>query len=307
MDDLFGTASGAALCVAFAFAPPVYATFLVASMLLSACYLFIRSALRGLIATIGQQRAMSGQLSAAVSAFETIPAIAGLLAGGFFSSFLEGAKGGRGAPTLFFAGAGILTLVALYGLLRPGAVFDNVRSERSVGTHFLDDVKRLVRHAPIYPALLIWLLWQFVPGIGTPFQFFLQDKLKFTDADFTIWFALYFGGGVPGFVLYGFLCRRFSLRTLLFCGTTLALPMMLPLLIIHDKPGAMLVAAPIGGFGGLAGAAFYDLIIRSCPRGLARVDADGGGGGVGGRRPFLGDLLVLAPRSTNTSTTSPSA
>jgi hypothetical protein len=73
---------------------------------------------------------------------------------------------------------------------------------------------------------------------------------------------------VPGFVLYGYLCRRFALRTLLVWGTILALPMMLPLLILHQKIGALAVAAPMGALGGMGGAAFFDLIIRSCPKGL---------------------------------------
>jgi hypothetical protein len=264
---MFG-ALGAVLCLGFACAPPVYATFLAAALMLSICFLFIRSALRGLIATIGQQRAMSGQMAAAVSAFETIPAVVGLMAGGVLSSLLEGDQATRGAHILFLVGGGILVLVALYGVLRPRAVFDHVHRERDAAAPFVDDLKRLVRHAPIYPALLIWLLWQFVPGIGTPLQYFLQDTLKFSDAQYTVWFALYFAGAMPGFLLYGFLCRRFPLRTLLIWGTILALPMMLPLLITHQKTDALLVAAPIGAFGGMAGAAYFDLIIRSCPKGL---------------------------------------
>ena len=264
---MFG-ALGAVLCAGFAFAPPVYATFLAAALMLSACFLFVRSALRGLIATIGQQHAMSGQVSAACSSFEAVPVVVGLLAGGLLSNLLEGDKAAQGAHTLFLVGGVLLVLVALYGVLKPRAVFDNVHRERDAAARLVDDLKRLVRHTPIYPALLIWLLWQFVPGFGTPLQYYLQDTLKFSDAQYTAWFALYFAGAVPGFVLYGYLCRRFALRTLLVWGTILALPMMLPLLILHQKIGALAVAAPMGALGGMGGAAFFDLIIRSCPKGL---------------------------------------
>jgi Na+/melibiose symporter-like transporter len=252
---MFG-ALGAALCAGFAFAPPVYATFLAAALLLSACFLFVKSALRGLIATIGQQHAMSGQVSAAFSAFEAVPVVVGLLAGGLLSNLIEGDKAVQGAHTLFLVGAGLLVLVALYGLLKPRAVFDHVHRERDAAVRLADDLKRLVRHTPIYPALLIWLLWQFVPGFGTPLQYYLQDTLKFSDAQYALWFAFYTAGSVPGFVLYGYLCRRFPLRTLLVWGTILALPMMLPILILHQKIGALAVAAPMGALGGLGGAAF---------------------------------------------------
>jgi len=261
-------ALGAALCVGFAFAPPIYATFLGAALLLSTCFLFVRSALRGLVGAMGQQHVMSGQVAAAVSAFETVPAVVGLVAGGLLSSLLEGKAAVQSAHALFLVGGGILVLVALYGLLKPKAVFDNLHRERDTSSRLRDDLLRLVRHAPIYPALLIWLLWQFVPGFGTPFQYFLQNTLKFSDTDYTVWFALYYLGGVPGFILYGWLCQRFALRTLLVWGAALAMPMMLPLLVIHTAFAAMLVAAPMGLLGGVCGAAIFDLIIRSCPKGL---------------------------------------
>ena len=289
---MFG-ALGAVLCAGFVFAPPVYATFLAAALLLSTCFLFVRSALRGLIATIGQQNAMSGQVSAAFSAFEAVPVVVGLLAGGLLSNLLEGDKAAQGAHTLFLVGGVLLVLVALYGVLKPRAVFDHVHRERDAGARLVDDLKRLVRHTPIYPALLIWLLWQFVPGFGTPLQYYLQDTLKFSDAQYTAWFALYFAGGVPGFVLYGYLCRRFALRTLLVWGTILALPMMLPILILHQKSGALAVAPLMGALGGMGGAAFFDLIIRSCPKGLqgSMLMAAAGALAIDGQ---LGNLLGTA-------------
>ena len=305
---MFG-ALGTALCGGFAFAPPVYATFLAAALLLSTCFLFVRSALRGLIATIGQQHAMSGQVSAAFSAFETIPVVVGLLAGGILSNLLEGDKAARGAHTLFLVGGAILVLVALYGVLKPRAVFDNLHRERDAAQRLVDDLKRLVRHTPIYPALLIWLLWLFVPGFGTPLQYYLQDTLKFSDAQYTAWFALYFAGGVPGFILYGYLCRRFALRTLLVWGTILALPMMLPILILHQKSGALAVAPLMGALGGMGGAAFFDLIIRSCPKGLqgsmlmAAAGAQASGGSTPTRVPTSSPTTSHADPTCGDATT----
>jgi hypothetical protein len=43
---------------------------------------------------------------------------------------------------------------------------------------------------------------------------------------------------------------------------------MVPLLFIHSMTGALIAAVPIGLMGGVATAAYLDLIIRSCPRGL---------------------------------------
>ncbi len=43
---------------------------------------------------------------------------------------------------------------------------------------------------------------------------------------------------------------------------------MVPLLFIHSITGALIAAVPIGLMGGVATAAYLDLIIRSCPPGL---------------------------------------
>jgi hypothetical protein len=61
-------------------------------------------------------------------------------------------------------------------------MFDNLQVERPYDAQPLDDVKRLFRHWPIYPALLISFLWNFAPGTGTPLQYYLQNTLRATDA-----------------------------------------------------------------------------------------------------------------------------
>ena len=264
---LFGAIS---VCVylVFTFIPPTYFALLAAMVMLGASFLFIMSALRGLTSTIGQQHVMSGQVSALWNIFEALPAIAALLAGGLLSELMEGAKAAEGARILFLAGAAIMAAIAIYGFWRPASVFDNVHSERITGERPADDFKRLVRHWPIYPALLIWLLWNFVPGFSTPLQYFFQNTLRGSDAQWGQWWAIYYGSGIPMFLVFGVLCRRFPLKRLLFWGTVAALPMMVPLLLIRSVTGAMLCAAPMGLMAGVASASYLDLIIRSCPRGL---------------------------------------
>src|SRR5207247_1208928 len=71
---LFGTIS-ASLYVFFAFTPVTYVTLLVAVMLLTTSFLFVASAQNGLTSTIGQQHAMSGQISAVWNIFMSLPAL----------------------------------------------------------------------------------------------------------------------------------------------------------------------------------------------------------------------------------------
>ncbi len=86
---------------------------------------------------------------------------------------------------------------------------DNLQVERPPDAHPVDDIRRLVRHWPIYPALLIWLLWNFAPGSGTPLQYYLQDALHTNDAEWGQWNAIFSASLIPTFAVFGILLRRF--------------------------------------------------------------------------------------------------
>jgi Major Facilitator Superfamily len=264
---LFGGIS-AALYALFAFISISYLTLLIAVILLTASFLFVYSAQNGLTAMIGQQHAMTGQISAAWNIFLSIPTVGALLAGGALSGLLEEEGADQAIRILFLVGAAIMGAVALYSLWRPRDVFDNLRSEYAGDKPAIANLKALVRHRPIYAALLIWLLWNFAPGSSTPLQYHLQNELQATDAQWGQWNAIFAASFIPTFVAYGFLCKRFALKPILWWGTVIAVPQMIPLLFIHSITGALIAAAPIGLMGGIATGAYLDLIIRSCPRGL---------------------------------------
>jgi Na+/melibiose symporter-like transporter len=235
---------------------------------LTTSFLFVASAQNGLTSTIGQQHAMTGQISAAWNVFLSIPTFGALLIGGTLSGLLEDKNSDQAARILFLVGAAIMASIAVFALWRPRDVFDNVRIENGTDGHPMKDLSRLVRHWPIYPALLIWLLWNFAPGSATPLQYHLQNDLHATDAQWGQWNAIFAASFIPTFIVYGLLCRKFPLKTLLVWGTVVAIPQMVPLLFIDSVTGALIAAVPIGLMGGVATGAYMDLIIRSCPRGL---------------------------------------
>src|SRR5581483_8168003 len=218
---LFG-ALCAALYLSFALAPLTYASLLAAMIVLTTSFLFVASALNGLMSTIGQQHAMTGQISAAWNIFSSIPLVASLFIGGWLSSLLEEQSDASAARILFLAGAAIMAAVSLFALLRPRDVFAHVHPEHGAKVHPFEDIKRLLVHWRIYPALLIWLLWNFAPGAATPLQYHLQNVLHATDAEWGLWNAIFAASFIPTFILYGFLCRRFPLKKLLLWGTIVA-------------------------------------------------------------------------------------
>jgi len=264
---LFGGVT-ASLYVLCAFTAMTYAMLLVAVVTLTASFLFVSSAQNGLTSVIGQQHAMTGQVSAVWNVFLSIPTVGALLIGGKLSGLLEEKDPDQALRILFLVGAAIMAVIALYSLWKPAEVFDNVRVENAAGRHPIADMKRLVRHWPIYPAMLIWLLWNFAPGSNTPLQYHLQNTLHATDAQWGEWNAIFAASFIPTYIVYGLLCRRFALKKLLWWGTVFAVPQMVPLLFIETTTQALVAAVPIGLMGGLATGAYLDLIIRSCPRGL---------------------------------------
>jgi MFS family permease len=264
---LFGGITGL-LYVLFAFTPMNFATLLLAVIVLTASFLFVSSAQNGLTSVIGQQHAMTGQVSAVWNVFLSIPTVGALLVGGRLSGLLEEKDPDQALRILFLVGAAIMIMIAAYALWKPADVFDNIRVENGTGRHPVDDLKRLARHWPVYPAMLIWLLWNFAPGSTTPLQYHLQNTLHATDAQWGEWNAIFAASFIPTFIVYGLLCRKLPLKTLLLWGTFIAVPQMVPLLFINTVTQALVAAITIGLMVGLATGAYLDLIIRSCPRGL---------------------------------------
>jgi hypothetical protein len=260
---LFGSIT-ALLYVAFAFVPLSYGTLLTGVLLLTTAHLFAAAAQNGLTALVGRRYAMTGQISAIWNMFLIVPAVVAFLIGGILSELLEQADLYRAQQTLFLAGAAVMAAVACWGFWKPSLNSHERRVPGITETHF----KRLLQHWPIYPALLIWLLWNFAPGSLTPLQYYLQNVLKGDDALWGQWNAIFTASFAPTFVIFGLLCRRLPLRTLLIWGSVAAIPQMVPLLFIQSPTGALVAAIPIGLLGGLATAAYTDLIIRCTPPGL---------------------------------------
>src|SRR5690242_11792688 len=125
---LFGAVS-ALLYALFASTSLGTTSLLVAVIVLTASFLFVSSAQNGLTAALGQQHAMTGQLSAVWNVVLSIPTMAALLAGGMLSDRLEHQAADEAVRTLFLVGAAIMASVAVYALWRPREVFDNVHAE----------------------------------------------------------------------------------------------------------------------------------------------------------------------------------
>lgn len=223
---------------------------------------FISAAYQGLLALVGQQRLMSGRLSALWQVVSSLPVVAGAFASGWIAEHL--------LPWQTFTLLAVLSgLIGLIGLWKPRAVFTEAYDRPAARKiDIVGELKRLFQHKAIYPAVILIFMFQFAPGSNTPLQYYLTNHLHASDAIYGDFQGIFAAAFIPVFLLYGFLCKRVSLGKLLFWGIVITVPQMVPLAFITSASGALWAAAPIGAMGGICAAAIFDLAMRSCPAGM---------------------------------------
>jgi MFS family permease len=257
---IFGTLTAAVFLGMTAF-PLSYWGLMLSLFLVMLSFGFVAAAARGLLALISQEQLMSGRLSALWNAVSSAPYVFGAFAAGYLSGL---------SPAHTFTLLAMLSVaIALFGLLKPRAVFGHAYDlPAAQGTTLIGDLKRLVQHKAVYPAVLLVCLCQFTPGFNTPLQFYLANDLHAPDWVYGDFQGISMAGYIPAAAVYGRLCTRVPLRTLLWWATLLWLPAAIPLLLIHSSASALWYAVPIGLANGFAFTAFWDLSMRSCPPGL---------------------------------------
>jgi len=258
---IFAPATALAV-VGMAFSRFSYAGLLSGTLVAMLAFRFVGAAYQGLIALVGQEKLMSGRLSALWNIVGSIPVVAGAFASGYVSDHLAAEKA-------FYFVAMVNLLIAVLVLWKPASVYGQVYEKpQARATDFVGNVRRLLKHKAVYPAVLICFLWNFAPGAATPLQFYLTNELHASDSVYSYYNGIFAAAFIPTFLLYGFLCKRVALSKLLWWGTIVAVPQMIPLAFIRSADLALVLAAPIGLMGGIATAAYLDLAMRSCPPGL---------------------------------------
>ena len=263
---IFGLLTSAAYGVMIVL-KPTYGVLLGGMFVSTVAIQMVWSAGRGSTSAIGQDEAITGQMSVIGNLAVLIPNLVAYFAGGALSGYLEHRDAEGAARILFGVGAGLMILVSLLSLLGPRRLLDSHHAKAR--THTLaGDFGRLLRHKPLYPVMAIQLLWQFSPAIGAVLPFHLANDLHATDAQVGLWYGVFFGSFVPVMFAYAWLCTRVKLNTLLWVGTALAVSQMAPLLFARTANEALVAACLMGLIGGLGQAAYTDLAIRACPPGL---------------------------------------
>ena len=264
MGDRAYLLAGAAIALAaylyLGTAPINYTRLLYATLAAGVAYLIILAGAQALMAGVAQAHLMTGRLAVVSGVATYVPAVISAFLGGWLVAHVPP----RGT---FIVAACVTAVIAVQAFWRLGAVvaFDETGVRKESGRAA---ISRLARYRPIWPAAAIFFLWSFGPGWGTPMFYHLTETVKVSSELYGTFTALQWLFFIPSAVLYGPLCKRFSLASLLWWGTLIAI-LQGPIMFFAQSPASAIVVAVLFGlFGGLPTAAYVDLIMRSCPKGL---------------------------------------
>lgn len=223
-------------------------------------YVMIFASAQALMTGVAQAHGMTGRLSVVFSFGYFTPAVISALAGGWLVAHASV----RGT---FLIAAATTLVIVMQAFWRLEAATEFERSLTPYENGFAA-IRRLIRHRPLWPAAAIYFLWNFGPGWGTPMFYHLTEHVRISSELFGTFTALQSLFFLPTSLLYGFLCTRAPLSRLLWWGTIVAI-LQGPIMFLAMGPTSTIVVAILYGlFGGFATAAYIDLIMRSCPKGL---------------------------------------
>jgi MFS family permease len=182
---------------------------------------------------------------------------------------LNGYAGGVLAGMAFFWAAGLNA--ACIGLLAPLTYF--LLKEKRVShkneaalANAQNQLAIISKSKTLWIGLGFIFLFYFAPGFGTMLTYRQSDDLHFSKEYIGLLTSISGGAGILSAIVYGFLIKRLSLRSMLFLGIGLAAAETLLYLTYDNQVKAAVIDGLNGFCFGLAEIALMDLAARSTPK-----------------------------------------
>jgi hypothetical protein len=239
--------------------PHHFGPMLAATILLGALMVVASTIMGALLVEVGQRYGATGRVSAVREVVQDSCFIITGPIGGYLATQAFGLTAGIGAGLL-------LSLAAVaYLFLReqPVATRDTRVFARAAG-----QLRLVLSSGTLWAAAGLLILYFFSPGFTTPLLYRQQDLLGFSD-QFIGTLNLVDGVFlVLGGIVYGLICRRFHLRTLLLAGILFSgASTLLYLGYQPTQTGAIAIEAASQFLLSLGVLPLYDLATRATPRG----------------------------------------
>lgn len=236
-----------------------YGAFLGGTILLGIFMVFGSTIMGALLVEAGQKYGATGRVSAVREVVQNGCFIITGPIGGYLAGKAFGLTAGIGAGLL-------LSLAAVAYVYLPEKPV--ARRNEHVWSDARTQLKIIFASRTLWAAAGLIVLFFFSPGFTTPLLYRQQDMLHFNDK-FIGTLTLVDGIAlVAGGALYGLVCRRFSLRTLLMVGIVCYGGSALLYLGYHpNKTGAIEIEILAQFLQGVGVLPLYDLATRATPRG----------------------------------------
>jgi Na+/melibiose symporter-like transporter len=255
---LWGLLLGSIAWVVLALVPRTY-DWLCWTYFVVAIFLTLNSTVfGGLMVEIGKEKHITGKLSAQRHGI---------------TRFLEAITGPWSG--ILAKGPFVITMwcTAVLQLLMWPVVYFGLREKRGarLDTGPLREVKRqaivLVRAKNLWAAAGLIVLVVAAPGFETPKLFFQRNELGF-DPVFIGWLEVYkSAAALAAAIIYGLICKRYNLRTILGASIVLHAILTLAYLGYRNEASAIIVESIESATMVLALLPLYDLSARATPRG----------------------------------------
>jgi len=264
---LFGTrrrhymllgASMAALCwFLLGVVPRAHGPLLLTAFGANAFMVIASTVMGGLMVEAGQKYGISGRVTSIRQALQSLVSLSNGILGGYLAATAFGWTAGIATALL------IVLAVATFFVLteRPVAVRD-----RHVLANARRELATLARSRTLWASGGFLALVYITPGFTTPLLFMQTDALRFSTPYIGLMETIEGAAGLVGAMIYGFLCRRFSLRQLL--TTAITINVLTTLLYLRYTHASAPFIHAIGGFAVICSElALMDLAVRSTPPG----------------------------------------
>jgi predicted MFS family arabinose efflux permease len=247
-----------ALYLVVGIVPRTYTSVLIAMIAVN-CMLVIGSTVAGgLIVEVGNREGATGRLNS--SRYFVMNACT--LIGGPFGGFLAARAFGLTA----FAGAVIAMSVvpfALWLIKEPRVTQTNSQSWINAKAQF----RTLMKSKTLWSAAGLLFLVYIAPGFSTPLYYYQVDTLKLSQEFIGTLILLSGAFGIVGAFIYAMLCRKLTLRTLLYISIVISTLTTMCYLFYTSGKAAAIIESQNGLIATVAELALMDLAARATPRG----------------------------------------
>ncbi len=253
----FSTLLSGFLWLAIAVVPHAFVPLVTMTLLMNIALVFVSTVSGGLLVEGGQAFGATGRLSALRVVAMNVGGL-GVPLGAFLAT--------RSLMITGMSAAIPLLLVSALALFkhREERV---VRPDPRVWAGILAQLKIAVRSRALWAAAGLLFLVQFAPGFFTPLMFYQTDTLHFSNKMIGVLTLVDAATGIVGAMFYGFFCRRFSLRPLLYASVLFTGLISLFFLGYNDFRSALLIEAAYYLAYALVQLPLYDLAARATPKG----------------------------------------